>query len=113
MIEKLLNSLAVPSFELSIILSEINSFLNEINDQVFAARTVHELLWGYEDPILGDLKNFTLKLDKALKEHGFNFTIPSVNPIIKLQVLRDVNIFNPYRLNLYVRHENKYHTESK
>ncbi|XP_028407290.1 lysosome membrane protein 2-like [Dendronephthya gigantea] len=81
LIEKILKLL--PSYK-ALILPEINEFLNA-NDKVFAPRTVNGLLWGYEDPILDYLKNFTSKLNKTLAKHGFKLPIPTVNPIIKLQ----------------------------
>ncbi|CAB4032707.1 lysosome membrane 2, partial [Paramuricea clavata] len=61
----------------------INSFLK--HEKVFPARSVHELLWGYEDYILLFIDNFTMALNEQLYEKGFKFNVSLINPVVKLQ----------------------------
>jgi hypothetical protein len=62
----------------------INAFLEK--EKVFPARSIHKLLWGYEDFFLASLHNLTIVLNEQFKEHKFKFHIPPVNPFVKLQV---------------------------
>ena len=65
--------------------SLINKFLEQ--EKVFPARSVHELLWGYDDLILTTLDNLTMVLNRDIKKYGLKFpNVSSVNPLIKLQV---------------------------
>lgn len=55
----------------------VNAFLEVIKDNIFQTRTVQELLWGYQDPLLKEY-------EKLKKRFPF-FNLPDVNPTIALQ----------------------------
>lgn len=43
----------------------VSMFMKTLGSGPFTSRTVHELLWGYEDPLLEKAAGYTPGLDKA------------------------------------------------
>lgn len=66
------------------ILQLLNQFLGK--EDVFRARSVSDLLWGYDDFILLTFYNFTVELNKQLKNHSLPFHVPIINFEVMLQV---------------------------
>lgn len=73
-------------FERELISGPMNKLLEK--EKLFPARSIHKLLWGYDDFFLDSLANITAAINEQLKKHGFiPLPIPPINPFVKLQVL--------------------------
>ena len=80
--------LPIPHLLLNLVYDLLNSQLLK-SEPVFEEKSVHELLWGYNDTLLLDAEHIINIINKFLKNHGLNRTldIPDVNPLIHLQVI--------------------------
>lgn len=45
--------------------SMVAVWMNSFNSGLFTTRTVHELLWGYEDPLLARVSSTTPDVEKV------------------------------------------------
>ncbi|XP_046852737.1 lysosome membrane protein 2-like isoform X2 [Xenia sp. Carnegie-2017] len=66
-----------------LLLPLLNQFFGK--EDVFRARSVSDLLWGYDDFILSRFHNFTVELNKQLKNHTLPFHVPIINSLVMLQ----------------------------
>lgn len=57
----------------------VNSLLLFFKDKLFQKKTVHDLLWGYPDPLLEEYRKLRTKFPFKF------FKLPVVNPVIALQ----------------------------
>ena len=80
--------LPIPPLLLHLTFDFLNSQLLK-SEPVFEEKSVHELLWGYNDTLLLDAEYVINKINTFLKTYDHNGTlhIPDVNPLIHLQVI--------------------------
>ena len=80
--------LPIPHSLLNLVYDLLNYQLLK-NEPVFEEKSVHELLWGYNDTLLFDAEYIINEINIFLKKHDLNGTlhIPDVNPLIHLQVI--------------------------
>jgi hypothetical protein len=76
----------IPFPESLVVVPMIKKFLQQ--EKAFPEKSIHKLLWGYNDFFLETLDNMTTVLNKEIKKYKFKFpNVSSVNTLIKLQVL--------------------------
>ena len=88
-----------PGWVLEAILEGLNALINADKDfTVFTNLTVHQLLWGYHNPLLHMLERFE-EVFSFLKEK-----LPQINEVVALQVtLINCTFSNHYQAENFIR----------